>query len=281
MAVTPEDTDKPQTVDECVVHDHPIPPELLGRYSPDRDPDSEQDIARYVEIEADDEAVQHVELIKTEYVLGDAYEVWDVTTDKGRWWVVSNPTNLYSQRHFPSLDYTLSFHVGLMARVRSRREGPDSLQPDPFDEVLRRQNQAQERFERAIEAVDFQAVGMQLRECLISLIAVMQRRAQLPHEIERPQAANFVVWSGLVLDHLCAGNKNEKLRQFMKITSEKTWQLVNWITHDRNANKTATYIAMHAVDTLIGHNVFLLMRESTDQTEQCPICSSRKVRHTL
>jgi len=44
------------------------------------------------------------------------------------------------------------------------------------------------------------------------------------------------------MDHLCAGDRNEKLRQYMKMTSEKTWQLVNWLTHDRNANKTATSI---------------------------------------
>src|SRR3954447_18951239 len=170
MPVTPEDTDKPQTEDECVVHDHPVPPELLARYSPDRDPDSEQDIARYVEIEADDETVQHVELIKTEYVLGDAYEVWDVTTDKGQWWVVSNPTNLYSQKHFPSLDYTLSFHVGLMMRVMSRSAKEGEGEASPFDEVIRLQVQAADRLEKAIEAVDFQAVGMQLRESLISLV---------------------------------------------------------------------------------------------------------------
>jgi hypothetical protein len=119
---------------------------------------------------------------------------------------------------------------------------------------------------------------MQLRECLISLIAVMQRRVELASGIEKPQAANFAVWSGLLMDQLCAGDRNEKLRQYMKTTSEKTWQLVNWLTHDRNANKTAALIALHAVDTLIGHNVFLLMRESTDKTDQCPVCSSRNIR---
>src|SRR6516162_11162187 len=86
---------------------------------------------------------------------------------------------------------------------------------------------------------------MQLRECLISLIAVMQRRTELPSTIDRPQAANFSVWSSLLMDHLCAGDRNEKLRQYMKMTSEKTWQLVNWLTHDRNANKTATSIASY------------------------------------
>jgi hypothetical protein len=99
-AATPGKSDNAQSGNECVVHEHPVPPELLGRYSPERDPDSEQDIARYVEIEANGERVQHVEQVKIEYILGNAYEVWDVTTDKDRWWVVTNPTNLYSQRHF-------------------------------------------------------------------------------------------------------------------------------------------------------------------------------------
>jgi hypothetical protein len=42
--------------------------------------------------------------------------------------VVTSPTNLYSQALMPSLDYTLSFHIGLMARVAAQRgpEGTDA-----------------------------------------------------------------------------------------------------------------------------------------------------------
>jgi hypothetical protein len=64
----------------------------------------------------------------------------------------------------------------------------------------------------------------------------------------------------------------------MKVTTEKTWQLVNWLTHDRNANKTASSIARHGVDMLVGHYVQLLMRESVDKTDKCPLCSSRNIR---
>ena len=65
---------------------------------------------------------------------------------------VYNPlTNLYSQRHFPSLDYTLSFHIGLMARLRSRSDRVDGTDPTPFDEVFRRIDQAECRFVRAVE----------------------------------------------------------------------------------------------------------------------------------
>jgi hypothetical protein len=68
---------------DCEVHSLSLPDKFSERYSPDRDPASEKDIARYVEIEARDENVQHVELVKTEFVLGDKYEIWDVVTDKG------------------------------------------------------------------------------------------------------------------------------------------------------------------------------------------------------
>lgn len=264
--------------DRCIIHDHPVPPEEVKRYSAVRDPDAEQDIADYVRIEADDEAVKHVERIKIEYVVGEQYEVWDVTTDKNRWWVITNMTNLYSQKHFPSLDYTLSFHIGLMMRLRSRPNGPDSADPQPFDEVLRRQEQAKDRHDRAVEAEDYQAVGMQLRECLISMIAAMKRRVEVDQDVEKPQDANFVGWSGLLMNHLCHGNRNKELRSYLKTTAEKTWQLVNWLTHDRDANQTASSISIHACDTLIGHYVQILMRSETDNQERCPLCSSWNIR---
>ncbi len=109
-------SDHSNNQDDCAVHSHPVPASELAAYTVDRDVHCEQDIARYVEIEANGEEIQHVEKIKQEVVLGDVYEIWDVTTDQGRWWVITNLTNLYSQAHFPSLDYTLSFHIGLMMR---------------------------------------------------------------------------------------------------------------------------------------------------------------------
>jgi hypothetical protein len=268
----------PALSDDCVIHDNPVPPEEIGKYSPVRDADSEQDIANYVHGQARDETVKHVEKIKTEYVLGDAYAIWDVTTDKSRWWVITNLTNLYSQKYFPSLDYTLSFHIGLMMRLRSRPRGPDASDPHPFDEVFRRQQQAKDRFERVIEGVDHQAVGMQLRESLISLIGAMRRRVEIVDLAERPQDANFIAWIELLMNQLCRGPHNKDLRAYLKATSEKTWQLVNWLTHDRNANQTASSIAIEACDTLIGHAAQLLIRDKTVNIETCPRCMSRNIR---
>lgn len=263
---------------ECVVHTHPVPPGELDRYSVDSDPHSEMDIARYVEGQARDEDVQHVERIKQEIVLGDAYEIWDVITDKDRYWVITNLTNLYSQKHFPSLDYTLSFHIGLMMRIRNRSNRVDAGDPSPFDEVFRREEQAQDRHESAVEIEDFQAVGMLLRESLISLIAALRRRTELPDEAERPQDSNFVAWSDVLMNQLCGGGSNKELRQHLKNTAKEAWQLVNWLTHTRSANKTASSIAIHSTQTVIGHFIQVLEKSRSDKTELCPVCKSRHIR---
>lgn len=265
---------------DCVLPpDHPLPADQLGRYSPDRDYYAEKDIADYVESQASDETVQNVERIKTEYVIGQPYEMWDVTSDKGRWWVITNPTNLYSQRHFPSLDYTLSFHVGLMMRVASHNERAGEPEPTPFDEVFRRQNQATQLLERAVEAVDLQAVGMQLRECLISLIVAVRRRVEVTiADGERPRDADVVGWNKILTGQLCPGERNDELRNYLRAITEKVWPLVNWLTHHRNANTTAAIIAVDAVDGIVKHYARLLSRERTDRVDQCPRCKSRNIR---
>lgn len=263
---------------DCEVPQHTVPPEELGRYSPKRDPHSEADIAQYIEIEARGESVKHVEKVKEEVVAGEVYEVWDVITDRDRWWVITNMTNLYSQRHFPSLDYTISFHIGLMMRMSSRPRGADSDAPTPFDDVFRRREQAEYRLEAAVEPEDYQAVGMQLRECLISLVGALRRRVKLAVATERPQDANFIAWSALLIDEVCPGSPNKELRQYLKGTAKDTWQLVNWLTHDRNASGTAAGIAVHGCDTLIGHFLSVFELERVDRTEQCPLCKSRQVR---
>jgi hypothetical protein len=266
------------TEDQCVIHDHPVPPGELDRYAVDSDPHSEMDIARYVEIEAQNETVQHVERIKREIVFGDAYDIWDVITDKDRWWVITNLTNLYSQKHFPSLDYTLSFHIGLMTRMKSRSGRVDANDPSPFDEVLRRGEQASDKHDSALEAEDYQSVGMLLRESLISLTSALRRRTDIPTEIERPQDSNFIGWTEVLMNQLCAGGSNKELRQHLKNTAKETWQLVNWLTHTRSANKTASSIAIHACQTITGHFIQILERSHTDKTDECPVCKSRDVR---
>ena len=274
--MTTGDPAKPET--ECVVHDHPVPASELGRYSVDRDPHSEQDIANYVEGQARDEVVQHVERVKREVVIGDVYDIWDVTTDKDRWWVITNLTNLYSQKYFPSLDYTLSFHIGLMARMRSRSGNIDPEEPTPFDEVIRRADQAEAKLDSAVEIEDFQAVGLLLRESLISLAQALRRRVPIQDHVEKPKDADFVGWTELLMNELCPGGSNKDLRQHLKNTAKESWQLANWLTHTRSATKTASSIAKHSCQMTIGHFIQILEGGRSDKIGKCPVCKSSNIR---
>lgn len=271
----PEETGK---IDECIVPDHPFEPPDDPRYRVVSDPHAENDISNYVNLEAPDETVHNVEKIRKETLMGDTYEIWDVTTDKNRWWVITNLTNLYSQQQFPSLDHVFSFHVGLMMRIRSRPGTVDADDPQPFDEVFRRGEQAQDLHDRAVEAADYQAVGMQLRESLISLVGAMRRRVTIVQGTDTPRDADFISWSDILMNQLCGGRENKDLRKYLKNTAKETWQLANWLTHDRNANRTASSIAIHACGNIVLHFAQLLARSRTDKTDECPICKSRQIR---
>jgi hypothetical protein len=259
--------------------DQPLPPEVLGKYTLGHDLHEEAEIADYVNGQCrGEETVQYVERIKTEYVTGQRYDAWDVHTDKQRWWVLTNLTNLYSQVHFPSLDYTLSFHIGLMHRMLARQENDGGgREPDPFEEVYRRRDEVADLIVKAIEAEEFQSAGMRLRECLIALIDAVRRRIKFPASMEFPKNADVPGWNELLINHLCPGGSNKTLRQYLKTTSDRTWQLVNWLTHDRDANKTEAIIAHEAVGVQIGHFVQLVIRDLVDIVAQCPQCSSRDV----
>lgn len=156
--------------------------------------------------------------------------------------------------------------------------GANAEEKTPFDEVFRRQEQAKNRLDNAIEPEDYQAVGMQLRECLLSLIGVLRQRVSIAPDIEKPQDSNFNEWSTILLNKLCGGSSNQELRHYLKNTASHTWQLVNWLTHYRNANQTTSTIAVYACDTVIGNFAQILEREKIDQTSQCPACKSRHIR---
>jgi hypothetical protein len=256
-----------------------LSPDALRRYTLGHDPHDEAEIANYVNGQCrGEETVQYIERVKTEYVTGERYDAWDVHTDKQRWWVLTNLMNLYPQAQLPSLDYTLSLHIGLMHRIRARQDRQHGSEPDPFDEVYRRRDEAADRIVEAIEPEEFQSAAMQMRECLITLIAAVRRRIKLSIGGELPKDADVPGWNEVLINHFSPGESNKTLRQYLKTTADRTWQLVNWLTHDRDANKTEAIIAHEAVGVQIGHFVQLVIRDRVDLISQCPQCSSRDVR---
>jgi hypothetical protein len=96
-----------------------------------RDEDAAEKIRMYVTGQTHGEVVTHLERMVVESVFDRKIEGWNVWTNKEHYWVVTEPTNLYSQKLFPSLDYTITFHIGLARRISAKEahKAPD-LQRD-------------------------------------------------------------------------------------------------------------------------------------------------------
>lgn len=263
--------------DECT-----IPPAIPDAALPDlvfkRDRDAERRIREYVEWQAPDEKVTHAERVATESVMGRKHEAWDVRTDKARWWVVTNPTNFYRQDLFPSLDYTISFHVGVMARVASRREpGVERAERDFFLAVWRPWEQAAEALDEADEAEEFQAVGMRCRECLVALGKGMARPEMVPQGKEAPKRSDAVAWCELAADFLARGASAEHVRKYLKAVSKSGWQLVNWLTHAENATAEDANLAVDVTQHIVAAFGRAMFRHSRGVPDRCPQCGSYRV----
>ena len=173
-----------------------------------------------------------MEKLTSEYVLGQQYDVWDAHTSDGRWWVITNPVNLYSQDQIKSMDIALSFHIGLMSRMMASQPHPSARQGAWMLEVTRRLDVASESLDRAREVEDFQAVGMRLREALLTLAAKL---AGLGYQTDASAAdlqhGNFKAWASVCAETVAAGSSAQYLRALLKALSEKTWNYAAWLTH--------------------------------------------------
>jgi len=236
-----------------------------------------ESIREYVQLEAPDEQVTHVEQLTTRHVLDDHYEIWDVWTDKSRWWVISPLTNLYLQEDFHSLDMAFACHLGVMQMLMTR--GPDPTESEKARALgaWRKWDRAHEELERGEEAEDFQAVGMRLREGLIAFVQELAKDDYVPEGEPRPQSANIVRWTELIAEHLAPGDSNYSVRSFLKDTSKATWQLVSWLTHAANATRSEAKIAAAACDQLAGCFLTMEVMREKGAPSRCPKCNSYRL----
>jgi hypothetical protein len=271
-----KDAPTPNT-DECV-----FPPILLASVLPDlmfkRDEQGERDVRRYLEWQARDEKVVHTERVTTEFVLGRRVEAWDVHTDRGRWWVLTAPMNLYSQEHFPSIDYVISLHVGLAARIMSEPDpGVPEIEQALMASAWRRWEQATEAMEAAEEAEDFQAVGMRCRECLVAMVREVADPDMVPPGEAAPQRSNFVGWFELIANHVARGESAQYVRGYLKAIAKSGWQLVNWLTHAAGATQADAVLAVEATQHILGTFGPAIFRHTRGIPDRCQHCGSYRI----
>jgi len=257
-----------------------IPDEVLKHFKYKGSDEEAQKIIEYVEWQSrkDKEYVTFLEKVQTEYVLGEAHDCWNVHTNKGQWWVITGPTNLYSQALFPSLDYTISFHLGLMLRLTSERTGTeDARLGDRLASAFRRWEQAAQALDESKESEEIQAVGMRCREALLAFIRSVSKQDMVTEGEETPQASNFIDWSKLIANSIAPGSHNERIRGYLKALAKETWQLAGWLTHTVNATRHDGTMVLDATHSVIEAFGAALIRQERQTVERCGKCGSLRL----
>lgn len=236
------------------------------------------EIRAYVESQASEDVV-HVEKAASEMVGPVRHDIWDVHCAESRWWVVTNPTNLYDQADFKSRDVVLTFHVGFMLRVAYGQERKVPVTPERAELLSgswRRWQQAFDAYDGANEAETYQAVGVRLRECLVSFVGETRSDDLLPSGTERPKNADFKGWTELLANYLAPGESAARLRSYLKSLALETWTFVNWLTHAKNAVRIDAEIGLKMVEHLLG--MFTAARLRLDRApKRCEVCGSYEV----
>ncbi len=235
-------------------------------------------ILGYMSDQVSDETVELVQKVYSEQVHAVRHDIWDVHTNRARWLVITNPTNLYSQDQFPNMDLALTFHVGLCLRIpRSERQSLTELPVEPLAACWRTVEEASEALIRAEEVEDFQAIGMRCRESLITLCHVAQDLVQLPDAQARPKRSDFRAWSEIIANAILPGSSHQERRGLLKSSSDSVWKFTNWLTHARVAHFNDAEAAVASTELTISLFTTALIRYVRGVPDRCPSCGSQRL----
>jgi hypothetical protein len=218
--------------------------------------------------------VMFLQKVYAESILGHRHDVWDVHASDGRWWVITNPTNLYSQAQFPNMDLAVTFHMGLCLRIpRTQEQRRSDRNVIPFGDVFARLREASDALAQAQNIADYQAIGMRCREALLAFVAAAQDVTEWTTE-PAPKRADFRAWSELICNTALAGPSQKERRHLLKSSLADVWTFANWLTHAHSATWNDAEAAQATTEHVLGMAASLVIRHVRAVPEQCPDCGS-------
>jgi hypothetical protein len=241
--------------------------------------DEERDAitAYYLRQSPEGTEVRFLQKVYSEAVLGHRHDVWDVHASDGRWWVITNPTNLYSQDQFPNMDLAVTFHMGLCLRIpRCRKGGFSKRQAAPLSDVIQQVHDIDEALSQALNLADLQGIGVRCREALLAFVAVAQDVMEWPGT-EKPKRADFRAWNDLIWNTVLAGGDEAERRRLVKTALAEAWVFSNWLTHAKSATWRDAEAASMSIDYCLGMATNILILYLRGVPEQCPECGSRRL----
>ena len=237
-----------------------------------------QHVTDYMKSQAPDLTVQFVQKVYSENVLNVLHDVWDVHTNVDRWWVITEPMNLYSQDQFPNMDLALTFHVGLCLRIpHSDRQKLSDLPVEPFAEAYRYLQEANDALAHASEVADYQSIGVRCREALLAFVKAAQTVVPWTTKDEPPKKADLRAWA----DHICnvalKGAAHDNRRHLFKALLESAWKFTNWLTHSKSSRWHDAEAAIATAENAISLATSAVILHIRGVPEQCPSCGSHRL----
>jgi hypothetical protein len=250
--------------------------------SPDHEREAVEDFVRRWSREPE-LTVEHAEKVQAEAVYGRTHDVWDVHLPDGqRLWVVTEPMFAYPQREIRSLDIALSFHIGLVTRMRYGA-ATESAAPEITGaavEVDRYQQQMHNALMAAAEVAELQAIGVRARETLLRLADLMFEAFSEgePSRGEPPRRADFLTWSRSTATRALPGKSLARLRAGTINAAEDAWHAANWLTHARSASYIDAMLVVSLVDRTVDTFRLAISRHKQGSDPSCEKCGSRRWR---
>ena len=222
---------------------------------------------------ADDQAGL-VQRVGSHRILGHVHDLFDVHCEKTRWWVITQPTNLYLQTDFPKAEQALIFHIGLGAFLAERSRAEIAEDHEEYvSGAWRRFRDALETMDEASESEDFQSVGIKCRDALIALGKSHRDAPWVGAVADPPKAADFKGWGNIFAESL----SDSRLRSYLKALVDRTWDLTVWLQHYANATPIDADIVLEATSHLIATFGKLIHRREVGDPARCPRCDSYRL----
>jgi len=230
-------------------------------------------VTGYYLSQSEDATVNFAQKVYSESVIGHTHDVWDVHANDGRWWIITNPTNLYSQEQFPSMDLAITFHMGLCLRIpRAERDDVNLSAVSPFGDVFQAISDCDTALAQAQDAGAYRAIGVRCRENLLAFIHAAQDTCEWSKDT--PKRSDFRAWSELICNKIQAGPDNRERRRLLKSALEQAWVYVNWLTHSHSGTWIDAEMATTAVSHAVNMATTLMIRHVRGVPDQCPECGS-------
>jgi len=220
-----------------------------------------------------------VQKVGSRRIVGRVHELYNVHCEKTRWWVITEPTNLYLQDDFPEAEQALIFHLGLglFMAERSRRELEEEGDEQQVSGSWRRYRQALDAMDDAGESEDFQAIGIKCRDALLAVVRDHMGDAWVGELDDPPKVSDFKGCGAIFAERLA----QDRVRAYLKALVERTWDLAVWLQHNTNATPDDAELVLNATGHLLSSLGRLLHREAHGEPERCPRCGSYKLDNDL